>query len=223
MKITRVDYSKLRNNEHFQCHIEARDLITQVTPKVLKIEELFLSYKTAIEAEDEALIKIMKNSYTEARGEKDRSRDGIFRGMADVAKSALNHFDQPIVAAAKRLKILFDTYGNIAKLPLNEETSAIHNLLQELRGNYAAESKLVGIDVWADKLDAENAEFVALTRSGYDETAARTELKVKATRAETDRVFRAIVERIEALVVVEGEADYAEFIRRLNVQLKTYK
>ena len=57
---------------------------------------------------------------------------------------------------------------------------------------------------------------------GYEEEAAKSELKVKATRAEVDKVVRQIIERIEALIVIEGEANYIEFVRRLNLIFERY-
>lgn len=75
---------------------------------------------------------------------------------------------------------------------------------------------------WVDKLVANNKAYEALTKESYDETAAKTELKAKETRTEVDKAFRKIAERIEALIVLEGETDYAKFVRRLNVMQDKY-
>ena len=140
MKIKRVDFSKLRNNEHFQCQTEFKALVEEFNAATLNIEPLFSgSYIPRYNAEDEALTKIVKNSFTDERSDADRGRDQTFRGIVDTVNGALNHFDPSVQAAARRLKIVLDTYGNVAQLPLNEETSAIYNLVQDLNEKYSVE------------------------------------------------------------------------------------
>ena len=223
MKILRLDFRSLRNNEHFQCGKETRALIDEFEADKLKIVDIFKNeYVPAHQEEDEAILKIVKNSFTEARSEIDRKRDGYFAGMVYANKAALKHFESKVVSSAKRLKILFDTYGNIARLPLQEETSAIYNLIQELDGTYSQDVELVHLKDWKDKLEESNKEYENLLKQGYEEEAAKTELRVKAARTAVDAIFRRMVERLEALMVLEGEDAYKEFVRRLNLQLEKY-
>ncbi len=223
MKIKRIDTQSLRNNEHFQCQTEFKVLVIEYDPIVLKIENLYQgSYLPFYAQEDEAIFKIMKGSFTEARMEVDRQRDSAFRGMIHMNKAALNHFDSEVVASAKRLKILFDTYDNISDMPLQEETSAIYNLLQELDGNYNEDMYRVRLEDWKDKLQQDNDAYQALVKQGYEEEVSRTELKMKEVRIKVDQVYRQIIERLEALMLIEGESNYIGFVSRLNIQLEHY-
>ena len=66
MSIRRVDFSKFRNNEHFQFQAEFKALVEEFNPAMLKIEPLFSStYLPFYAAEDEALIKIIKSTFTD--------------------------------------------------------------------------------------------------------------------------------------------------------------
>ena len=221
--IKRIDLNQLRNNEHFQFQTEFKYLVAEYKPTTLKIETLFNnSYLPLYQNEDEALQKVMKNSNTEKREEADKQRDATFKGIASMVNAYLNHYDEEVAEAAYRLNILFDTYGNVATLPLNEETSAIYNLIQDLRGKYASDAEKVAIPTWINRLDADNAAYEALRKSSLNEDASRTELKMKQTRNEIDVVYRDIVNRLEALVLIEGETDYAEFVKRINLILDKY-
>ena len=223
MKITRVPFTQMRNNEHFQAQTEIKKLIEEFDADRLKINPLFSDvYVPRYHAEDVALIKISKNSITELRSDADRTRDFTFRGTADTVNSCLYHFNPEIQEAARRVKIVFNTFGNVAQLPLSEETSAIYNLVQELFENHSVNIAKIGIVTWLNKLKADNEAYEALAKVSYEEDAAKTELKAKTTRIEVDKALRQIIERIEALIVIEGEADYAEFVRRLNLQLDKY-
>ena len=223
MKIERTNFSKLRNNEHFQCQTEFKTLVENYDPQIINIKKLFTEdYLPLYREEDEAILKIPKNTFTEARLEADQRRDSTFRGMVDMNKAALNHFEPNVVEAAKRLKILFDTYGNIGRLPLQEETSAIYNLLQELGEKFSMDASTTGISPWVEKLQEDNDAYERLVEKGYSEEAAKTELKVKEVRTKVDVVFRQIIDRLEALMLIEGEDVYIGFVKMLNVQLEKY-
>ena len=223
MKIKRLHFNQLRNNEHFQSQTEFKALVERFNPDVLKINPLFSDiYLPLYYAEDEALVKITKNSLTEKRGAADRRRDKTFRGLADTVNAGLNHFEPELQASAQRVKIVLDTYGNVAKLPLNEETAAIYNLTQELLENYAEDAGKLEIVPWINKLNDNNEDYKALVKGSNEEEAAKTELKAKSTRAQVDLVMSQIIKRVEALIVIEGEENYAEFVRHLNLHFDKY-
>jgi hypothetical protein len=196
--------------------------VEAVTPAALKIVALFNAWLALYAQEDDALKKIMKSVFTEDLHVADHVRDEVYSGMAEANRSALKHFRAEVKVAAKRLKIVFDTYGNVARLPLNEETAAIYNLLQELNGNYASDVATVGIGDWVQELEAQNNAFEHLYKERYDETALRTDLVMKDVRTQIDAAYRTIIERIDALCVIEGSEIYTTFIKRLNAVVEKY-
>ncbi len=222
MKIETFRLSHLHNDEHFQFQTEFKDLVVAVTPETLKIKPQFDTYLPLYTQEDDSLKKITKSVFTEDILVADKQRDITFRGMVDTNRAALNHFRADVKAAAKRLQVVFDTYGNLARKPLNEETAAIHNLLQELNGTYAEDAKSTGIADWVKELEANNKAFEDLTKDRYDESAQRTDLVLKEVRTQVDAAYRTITERIDALALIEGGEAYETFIRRLNVVVEKY-
>ncbi|GBU26345.1 hypothetical protein R83H12_03041 [Fibrobacteria bacterium R8-3-H12] len=223
MKIDSIHLSHLRNDAHFQFHTEFKDLVASHNPETLKITPQFEAYLPLYARVDEALKKIVKSEFTAKIHEADKARDEIYLGMAETTAAALRHFNPATREAAERLKILLDTYGNVANKPLNEETSAIYNILQELKGKYAADVSSVGIEQWVSELETRNAAFETLVKERFDETAARTtDIVMKQARAQLDDVYKGIVERINALAVVEGVAAYEAFIKTLNAVIAKY-
>jgi hypothetical protein len=222
MKISKIHLNNLRNDAHFQFHTEFRDLVAKHGAEVLKVKPQFDAYLPLYDRVDEALKKIVKSALTAQIHEADKARDEIYTGMAETCAAALKHFNPQIREAAARLKILFDTYGNVASKPLNEETSAIYNILQELQGKYAEDVTAVGIAQWVAELKSRNATFEVLVKERFDETANRTDIVLKKARAELDEAYRVIVELIDALAIVEGEANYEPFARTLNAVIAKY-
>ncbi|MDR3001568.1 MAG: DUF6261 family protein [Fibromonadaceae bacterium] len=222
MKISNLDLAKLRNDAHFQFHTEFKDIVAKNGADTLKIGQQFQSYLPLYDRVDIALKKINKSIFTEQIQEADKARDEIWNGIIDMNKAALKHFNSDTRDAAKKLKIVFDTYGNIAKKPLNEQTSATYNILQELEGKYANDVVAVGIGQWVAELKARNNAFGDLMKERFDESALKTDIVLKEARMELDKVYRTIVERINALVIVEGAAAYEAFIKTLNIIIKKY-
>ncbi len=222
MMIKYIHGNSLRNDEHFQFHSEINDLISPADAEILNIKELFETYRSCYACEDESYKKIIKSALSKGLEAVDHRRDLIFGGMVRTNKAALNHFNPEIAAAARRLQVVFNTYGNLSKKPFNEETSAIYNILQELNNNYREDVLAVRLEGWVFQLSTENENFEKLVRARNNENAAKTQLTMKETRLDVDRAYASIVKRINALIVVEGEDKYAGFVNRINAFIDKY-
>jgi len=117
---------------------------------------------------------------------------------------------------------VFDTYGNVSVKPLDEETSALYNVLEDLKGKYAADATTVGLTGWMTELGKANADFETLMRARYDEAALKTDLVLKEVRVKIDEAYRVITERINAAIIIEGETTYRDFVSTLNTVIKRY-
>jgi len=222
MKIHELYGSRLRNDEHFQFHDAFCKIVTAAGAQNLKIEALFAAYIPLYEKEDEGIKRVSKSFLTAKIHDADKARDDTYSGMVEINNGSLKHYSEPVREAAGRLKILFDTYGNVSIKPLNEQTSAIHNILQELKGEYLQAAQTVGLQGWTAELETRNAAFDALMLERFDEAASKTDVVVRTARAELDAVYHKIVERINALVVIEGEEQYRQFIKTLNQVIAKY-
>jgi len=222
MKTYKIYFKALTNSEHFQFHTEFKNLVNTSRPDVLKIKEEFEAYTKLYNQEDEVLKKIVKSEFTEAIQAADQKRDATFRSMVDQNKAMINHFQAEIQASAKRLQIVFDTYGNLAKRSLHQETADMYNLIQDLKGKYLNDVKIVRIDEWLTEMEKNNNEVEKLVNVRYDEAAARTTLVLREVRQAVDAAYRVITERVEALLIVEKEDTYEAFINRLNIVIEAY-
>lgn len=223
MKIKNLYLYRLRNFAHFQFHAEFRNLVTKFTPDALKIAPLWEAYLPLYDREDSALKKISKSAVTLKIREADAARNEAFSAMADTQSASRKHFDPVRREAARRLQPVFDAYGNVAKEPLNEKTSAIYNLTQDLLGGkYADDSRDADIFELARELERRNSALDELVRRRYDEAGKRCDVTMKPARDAVDAAYKAIVARINALAEVEGAAAYEEFMLTLNAVIDKY-
>ena len=223
MKINTITLSRLRNDANFQFHTEFKELAERLSPEALKIRPLYDAYLPLYDKVDLALKKIAKSAITEQIQEADRARDEVWKGLVDTNTASLRHFDEEVRGAAKRLKIVFDTYGNIAKKTLSEQTSATYNILQDLEsGKYAPDVAKVGLGRWVAELKARNTAFAGLMRERVDEGSLKVDIVLKKARTQLDEAYYAIAERVNAFVVIEGSADYEPFIRKMNINISKF-
>lgn len=222
MRTSKIDLSRLRNEEHFQFQTEFKASVAKYSAQALSIEALYATWEPLYAQELEALQVIRKSATTEQLAIADTERDEIFRGFADAVKSLLNHFSADKRMAASRVNVVLDQYGNVARKSYDEETAAITKLVQEANGALRADIATLGLADWIAELDTRNKAFDALMKSRYSEAAAKTELRMKQVRAEIDLVYRAIADRLDALMLLNGPAAYEPFVRELNTRVDRY-
>ena len=222
MKINKITLRNLRNDTHFQFHTEFKDLAQKHNPAAMKIASQYGAYLPLYDKVDLALKKINKSAITEKIQNADKARDEIWGDLVETNTAALRHFDPEVRESAKQLKIVFDTYGNIAKKPLNDQTSATYNIVQDLEGRYAPDVAKVGLGPWLDELKARNIAFSDLMRERFDESSLRVDIVLKKARVQLDDAYYAIAELVYALLLVEKAGNYEAFIKKLNPIISKY-
>ena len=219
MEIASLYLHSQRNAGHYQFQTDFNSTIIKYTPQALGIVEDYATYTPLLKDEGVALVAITKSATTEEVETADKNRDFTFRGLADKVTNSLNHYDLTVREAARRVKVIFDGYGNLAPKPADEESGLISSLIADLRTKVSAEIETLAIVDWIAELERLNNVFIALEATRNSEEASRTELRMKQVRVEVDAAYKKIVKRINALIVVNGEAPYAEFVKELNARI----
>ncbi|MCX6270433.1 MAG: DUF6261 family protein [Bacteroidetes bacterium] len=222
MKTETIALLLLHNEEHVQFQSEFESLVNHFGAKTLGIEKVFAPFPDLLKKEKETLEIIRKSAATALLAEADHERDNLIRGLIFGVKSALYHFDEEKQSAAERVKILFDQFGNIAVKPYAEETSAVNKLLEDLKGSYAADVALLNLSDWIPELTARNQEFDILMKTRYTEDAGKTGLQMKQARKVLDAVYHSITDQITALILINGDTEYAFFVAELNARVVKY-
>lgn len=221
MEILVLKLNNLRNEEHYKFNLDFRDLVGQHTPAALGLELKYPPYLAALGIEEQALNIVRRSAITDELSVADSKRDTLLSGMSGNIKSALNHYNNDVRKSAKRLDILLETYGEIAKKPYDQETASIIKLVAELEGAYAADVALLGIAGWAQELKTQNLAFDNMKKQRSSENITKPLQDLKSARIETDTCYRAIIKRIEALIEINGETAYAPFVLALNESIES--
>lgn len=222
MKIIKIHLTNLRNEEHYQFQTDFKGLIDRYTAAALGIETAYAVYLLLYADEGVALDVIRKSAITAEITEADLHRDTIFRGLSDAVKACGNHFNSNVKEAAARIGVVLGHYGNLTLKPYDEETAAITALVTDLQTTCAGDIATAGINEWINELLESNTAFDTLKKERYTEEAGKTQLKMKEVRLKTDAAYTTITERINALMIVNGETAYKEFVNELNQRIEQY-
>ncbi|PID88133.1 MAG: hypothetical protein CSB06_01445 [Bacteroidia bacterium] len=208
---------------HYEFHGELRTMIEKHTPSKLNVEELFESYIPLLEKEDQGLETIYQSDLTAKIAQKNEERGTLYSGIYENVRSLTKHFSPSIVESAERLKIIFRTYGNISKRSYNEATASIDNLTAELMENHYKELNTCHLLEWTNILKQSNEDFRNLMKKRNEETAQQRSINMRELRAQIDKIYRMMTERIEASALLNGEEDYKDFIAEVNNRISYYK
>ena len=155
--------------------------------------------------------------------EADSARDNAWRGANNYLKAMTAHPTNDVRQTAIEAKTLFDKYGDPTTLPQTEESGVLHNLLQDLKTIDGSKLTAIAFDAWLANLESCEVAFLAAVSQRTEEEAARQVGAVKEARQAADNAYRSLVELVNALTIVNGEAPYATFIDHVNAIIDRQK
>ena len=180
-------------------------------------------FTTAVDAFDDALKASATNPATATATATDDARDASWRGGNNYLTAMCAYPDAEIAAYAAEAKSLFDKYGDPTKLAQTEESGVLHNLLQDLEALDSSKRTALNLDVWITDLKTKENAFLAAAAQRTEADAARQVGIVKETRTAAETAYRSLVDTVNALAMINGDAEYATFIDHVNAMIERQK
>lgn len=222
-KIILFDLHLLHNEEHFQFHFDVKKLFEAYTPEKLSIGSLYPVYESAFEEEVNVLQLERSSDINKNITESDAFRNQLYQGFVWLQEAHTLHADHAVQESARRIGSVLEKYGDVRTLNYSQESTAISNLIQELKNNYSAELYAIGGKQWLASLAEANDEFITQFGNDSTEDADRVSGIMRNAREIIDPLYAAFIAQINALTIITGEANYAEFIYQLNNYINHYK
>ena len=224
LQISKFNLNILRNEEHFNFLTDFSELITAATPAALNIADEYAAFTPLLAEEARVMEIIRKNSYTESVIEADEARDRIFSFIRASVKNMTKSYDATIVAAAEKVLNIINNYKAVSQFGLQEETGKIINLLDDLKQtSVMALCTQIGIKAHLTELENANNRFKTLMSDRRAEEAQNPLRSAGDIIEEIKAPYNAIIDKINALVVVNGETDYKDFVTKVNVLISEYR
>ena len=218
-----ISLEHMSNGSHFLFITDTVGLATADAKVKTKVTVELTTLQTALKAEDDALALSKANLLSKEIKAIDAERDKHYKALRKAIKFFLNHPDAELVKAAARLEQLLKDYNINPVMQLDRETGLLLNLIGDLETKSAADVTALALTPVVQAMKQANDKLREVTRARANDRAVQIVGQLKQAQHASDEAYRTLVQKVNALAVVEGEADYADFISKMNEQVKHYK
>ena len=222
-EINGIDWAHMKSGAHFLFINDTVGLATADAKVKTKVTAELTALQTALKAEDDALALSKANLLSKEIKAIDAERDKHYKALRKAITFFLNHPDAELVKAAARLEQLLKDYNIDPKIQLDRETGLLLNLISDLETKSAADVTALALTPVVQAMKQANDKLREVTRARANDRAVQIVGQLKQAQHASDEAYRTLVQKVNALAVVEGEADYADFISKMNEQVKHYK
>ena len=181
------------------------------------------TFKEAVSAFADVLKPNASNTHTMSKKEADREVDIIWSGMRMYTDAMTRFPDDETERIALKAEAIIDKYGALNTMGYAKQYPNLQGLLADLSDIDSAELQSIGLDKWVNVLQTAYDNFMNAHDEQLTEDTAKGVGVVQDSRDNAQDGYYAFVQLINALVVVTGEADFAEFIDTINTLIVDYK
>ena len=234
-KVKSFNVSHLRTEENFGFQMDVKalaeslpttgDLDAEGLPEasVAILTEAVNGHTAAVTALDDALKDSASVSSSTLAAEAEQGRDGAWRGLNNYVKAMTAYPEGTVAAEALAVKALIDKYGDPTDKPQTEESGILHNLIQDLENGKEGSFPNLQVDVWVTDLKNKNQRFLDFSKMLTEEEAARQVGIVKEKILWVNEAYRKLIDTVNAMVLLNGEAEFASFIDQMNILIDRQK
>lgn len=222
-QIEEIGVQRMRNGAHYT-------FVTNILSRAkgdAKVTAKAATYVTALEqavaVEDECLKLSQKSLKTDTLAQADRERDSVYNSYKRAVQnySAISVGD--MAGAAEVLWQHIRDYRINTRDQLDQETGMLVNFISDLEDKYATQVETLGLTKFVARMKEANERVREVTLERDNERLGRQVGAMKAAREKTDEAYADLVMMVNALSVVNGDADYAPFIDYANLQVTQFK
>ena len=218
-----INIQRMNNGAHFTFVSNILARAEADTAVKGKASELVSNFKTAVNAEDEALKISQKSLLTDDIAKADIDRDALYAGYKKAVEAFLAMPIADMAQAAKILSQHIKDYKINTADQLDKETGLLVNFISDLEDKYAAQVAKLGLTAFVTNLKEANERVRTLTLQRTNEKIGITVGALKTARTASDDAYRALVKMVNALALVFDEKDYTAFIDYVNTEVTHYK
>ena len=213
----------LDNGSHFAYHTTVVGWAKADTHVAAKFPTFINPYDTALGEEDRVIKTSPKNMLTDDIAASDQLRDELYRSYRDIVKAMDGIAIPEMAAAAKILQQHIKDYRINVYAQLDKETGNLLNFTNDLKGKYAEQVAALNLTNIVEKLAEANEQTAELLRQRDIANKNREVGATKRARGSVDKAYRNLIQMVNAHALVEGEADYADFIDQVNSLIRRYR
>lgn len=223
-KILAITFQKMQNLTHNAFMHQVGSLLTDENMSSHGLENLIEPFNLALEAEDAAMRVKRKSSLTGELVKLNDEREEVYAGFVYHYESCLRHYNNDMRIAAQGISHIMKCIAYMHNRSNISRGGNIRKIIDNIRlPKYVAIVEMMQLDGWLNKLDELNLAYETISDKRFSEKAPRGSGNVRVARELTDKAYQAMVQRINALSIVNGPEEYSHFVRQLNTRIADEK
>ncbi len=215
MNVEKIHLLVLQNEEHFGYMTYVDNLFAEANPTTLKVALQYAAFKSLLADERIALDQVQKSDYTAKLDLAEVARDIPIRGFFKVVKGQLHHFNPAVSDAAYRVDIINSNFSDITRLSDEKQSSAAISFTDALDAASPDITTLLMTD-WVTEIKAKEAAYLVVKNQRLVESDGKTTLTMKDVRISIDEAYNTLINRVNAFITIDGDADYAALVAKIN-------
>ncbi len=222
-QIEDISLPRMNNGAHFTFVSNILARAEADTAVKAKAANLVTALHDALAVEDEALKISQKSLLTDEIAKADADRDALYAGYKKAVEGFLAIPVADMAQAATELAQHIKDYRISTADQLDKETGLLVNFIADLEGKFSEQVKKLSLTAFVTNMKEANERVRTLTLQRTNERMSQPVGALKSARLGSDKAYRELVQMVNALALVLGEADYAPFIDYANTEIVHYK
>jgi hypothetical protein len=225
MKIRSFYLPQLHNGEHTAYHGESLKHLNKSNPASLGVLEQTATYSEAVNEQNQTIDVFAASEQSPESARLDKSRDKAYSALKAYLKVYANDPDDTLNEAAERILFVVRNsaidVGDPLRVGLSKSTTAINSLLRNLEP-LRADIELIKATARLNALETANRAFENLQIERNVEKAGKHSGSVKEARIVTDAAYLVVIERVNALALIQGGDIFDTYIKEQNAIIDKY-
>ncbi|MDR2679397.1 MAG: DUF6261 family protein [Tannerella sp.] len=163
-----------------------------------------------------------KNPVTADKEEAESYRDNRYSAFVAFVRNASYDSNAEMSAAAESIMDVINNVGNPTTIGDSKETAELYNLVARL-SPLEHQINLIGANARLQELENANREFERLQNEWYKAGAKKISGNVTRIRQQLAPIYKSIIYRINALIEINGDAQYKAFVDAHNKMIEYYR
>lgn len=222
-QIEDISLPRMNNGAHFTFVSNILARAEADTAVKAKAASLVTALHDALAVEDEALKISQKSLLTDEIAKADADRDALYAGYKKAVEGFLAIPVADMAQAATELAQHIKDYRINTTDQLDKETGLLVNFITDLEGKFSEQVKKLSLTAFVTNMKEANERVRTLTLQRTNERMTLPVGALKSARLSSDKAYRELVQMVNALALVLGEADYVPFIDYANTEIVHYK
>lgn len=222
-EIERLKVSGMAKGAHLDYMKTVADMAEADPVAAEKLKSEAAALRQRLSDEDKCMALPRKSVYSAQIAEQDRLRDSCYLCYKATVKAMLAMPEGDMLAAARKLWQNMKDRRLDTKAQLYNESGNMSTLCDELTGRLAGEVKTLGLTALVSDMAAANTQVHDLMSLRSEELSKRAKGALTSARQQTDKAYKALVKKANALATVDADSDYTPFIKKMNQLIKEYR